>query len=133
LSLKDFEGTRFRNNNTHKLKIRNTVVTHLQKFMHNNQRLENIQDELIRLLKITKSYCKNNTNIIFTKADKGNVIVALDGAHYFNSINLMLNDQTTYERIQKNPVKNLEQKLNNILKRWFSLGFISKEELFSKK
>jgi len=95
------------------------------------QRLESIQDELMRLLKITKSYCKNNKNVIFTKADKGNVTVALDRAHYFNSIDLMLNDQTTYERIQKNPVRNLEQKLNNILKRWFSLGFISKEELFS--
>jgi len=87
--------------------------------MHINQRLENMQDELIRLLKITKSYCKNNTNIIFTKADKGNVTVALDRAHYFNSINLMLNDQTTYEKIQKNPVKNLEQKLNNTIKDGF--------------
>jgi len=109
--IKDFEGRGFRNNNTQKLKIRNTVVTQLQKFIHNNQGSESIQDELIRLLKTTKSYCKNNTNVIFTKADKGNVTVALDRAHYFDSINLMLNDETTYERIQKNPVRNLEQKL----------------------
>jgi len=129
--IKDFEGTGFRNNNTQKLKIRNTVVTQLQKFMHNNQGSENIQDELIRLQKTTNLYFKNNKNIIFTKADTGNVTVALDRAHYFDSINLMLNDQTTYEKVQKNPVKNLEQRLNIILKRWLSLGFITKEELFS--
>jgi len=44
---------------------------------------------------------------------------------------LLLSDSTTYEKIQKNPVKNLEQKLNNTLKRWHSLGFISKQELYS--
>jgi len=45
----------------------------------------------------------------------------------------MLKDSTTYEIIGKNPVKNVEQKLNNILKRWFTLGYISKQELYSLK
>jgi len=44
----------------------------------------------------------------------------------------MLKDSTTYEIIGKNPVKNVEQKLNNILKRWFTLGYIPKQELFIK-
>jgi len=42
----------------------------------------------------------------------------------------MLKDSTTYEIINKNPVKIVEQKLNNILKRWLSLDYISKQELF---
>jgi len=128
--IKDFEGTSFRNNKQ-KFKIRNTVVTQLQKFTNNTQPVDNIQVELLRLLKITSSFCKENKNIIFTKADKGNITVALDREHYKNSMELLLKDSSTYEKIQKNPVKNLEQKLNNILKRWFSLGFISKQELYS--
>jgi len=71
------------------------------------------------LLKTTRSFCKENKNTIFTKADKGNITVALDRDHYINSIKLLLKDSTTYEKIPKNPVKNLEQKLNNILKRWY--------------
>jgi len=39
-------------------------------------------------------------------------MVALDRAHYINSMNLLLKDLTTYEIIQKNPVKNLEKNKN---------------------
>jgi len=128
--IKDFEGIGFRNNNSQKLKIRNTVVTQLHKFMNNEQQMDDVQKELWRLLNKTRSFCKDNSNIIFTKADKGNITVALDRNHYINSINLLLKDESTYEIIQKNPVKNLEQRLNNILKRWHSLGFVSKQDLF---
>jgi len=125
--IKDFESTGFLGNNNQKLKIRNTVVTQLEKFMKNKQHDNNIHVELMRLLKITKSFFKDNTNIIFTKADKGNITVALDRAHYINSITEMLKDPLTYEVIQRNPVKNLEFKLNNILKRWVSLDlFLNK-------
>jgi len=127
--IKDFEGMGFRGNNSQKLKIRNTVVTQLHKFMNNEQQMDEVQRELMRLLKKTKSFCKDNSNIIFTKADKGNITVALDRDHYINSINILLQDKSTYETIQKNPVKNVEQRLNNILKRWHSLGFVSKQEL----
>jgi len=99
--------------------------------MNNKQPVGNIQGELMRLLKTTRLFCKDNTNIIFTKADKANIMVALDRTHYINGMNLLLKDLTTYEAIQKNPVKNLEEKLNNMLKRWYSLGFILKQELYS--
>jgi len=45
----------------------------------------------------------------------------------------MLKDLTTYEIISRNPVKSVEQKFNNILKRWFTLDYISKQELYSSK
>jgi len=94
--IKDFEGTGFKNNKQ-KIKIRNTVVTQLDRFINNKQSVDNIQLELMRLLKNTRSFCKINTNIIFTKADKGNITVALDRAHYVNSMNLLLKDLSTYD------------------------------------
>jgi len=45
----------------------------------------------------------------------------------------MLKDTTTYEIIQKNPVKKVELKLNELLKRWLTLGFISKQESYILK
>jgi len=40
---------------------------------------------------------------------------------------------TKYEIIQKNPVKKVEIKLNELLKRWLVLGFISKQESYTLK
>jgi len=128
--IKDIEGKELRHNNNQRLKIRNTVVTQLQKFMNNKQQVNNIHMELNKLMQVTKSFCKNNTDILFTKADKGNITVTLDRAHYIDSVNEMLKDPTTYEIIQKNLVKKVELKLNELLKRWLALGFISKQESF---
>jgi len=82
-------------------------------------------------MQATKSFCNNNSDIIFTKADKGNITVALDRAHYIDSVNEILKDSTTYETTQKNLVKNVEMKLKEILKKWLALGFISKQESYS--
>jgi len=84
-------------------------------------------------MQVTKTFCSNNTDVIFTKADKGNITVTLDRVHYIDSVNELLKDTTTYEIIQKNPVKKVELKLNELLKRWLTLGFISKQESYSLK
>jgi len=38
------------------------------------------------LLKITNKFVRNNPNIIFTKANKGNITVALNKIEYLNKI-----------------------------------------------
>lgn len=50
---------------------------------------------------------KNNPEIIFTHADKGNVTVALNGNLYKHKIKEMLSDSDTYTRVDKDPIKNL--------------------------
>jgi len=128
--IKDIEGRDSCKNSDQRLKIRNTLVTELQRFLDNNQYINNIQKELEYFLKKTKEFCKDNVDIIFTKADKGNMTVALERTYYTENVNLMLKDSTTYEIINKNPVKSVELKLNNILKRWLMMGYISKQESF---
>jgi len=53
---------------------------------------------------------KQNPNIIFTGADKGNITVALKKTDYLNKIEKMLNvyvcDNDTYIKINKDPTKN---------------------------
>jgi len=105
-------------------------VTQLERFIDRKQYIDNTYIHLNDSLKITVEFCKKNTDIIFTTADKGNKTVTLDRKHYLNSVNEMLKDSTTYELVNKNPIKNLEQKLNNILKRWSLAGFISKQECY---
>ncbi|XP_020298057.1 uncharacterized protein LOC109862415 [Pseudomyrmex gracilis] len=68
---------------------------------------------------------KNNPDILFTRADKGNVTVAVDKNSYIERINAMLNDQTTYVKINKNSTKNIEDTLNTLLKKWLAKKYIS--------
>jgi len=129
--IKDLEDKGLAHNDEQKLKIKDLAINKLQKFIKNEQYLNDTQKKILHLIRITRPFCKENQNIIFTKADKGNVTVALNRIHYYDSMNKLLADKTTYEIIHKNPVKNIESKLSNLLKRWFTLGFITKQELFS--
>jgi len=67
------------------------------------------------LFKSTVNFNKEHLNIIFTKADKGNITVTLERELYIKKMEELLGD--TYTKIKKNPMKNLEKTLNNFLKR----------------
>jgi len=79
----------------------------------------------------TIGFCKNNPNILFTKADKGNITVAINREEYTNKMESMLQDKNTYIIIKKNPMKSLERKLNHLLMNWFQKSFITKQTYFS--
>jgi len=82
-------------------------------------------------LSTTIQFYKKNPNIIFTRADKDNVTVALDKTSYTKNIGKLLNDESTYTIIKKNPLKILERKLNETLKTWYKKEYITKKEYFS--
>jgi len=89
-----------------------------------------VDTKLIQLRNTTKHFCYNNRNIIFTRADKGNVTVAIDRVSYINKVEEILNDDNTYTVVKKNPIKSIENNLNNILKEWSQKGYISKQQYF---
>jgi len=63
---------------------------------------ENIIDKTLLSLKtLTTRFCKNNPNILFIRADKGNVTVALDRNEYIKKIESMLHDSDTYITVKK--------------------------------
>jgi len=49
-------------------------------------------------------FSKNNPNILFTRADKDNITVALDRDMYTDKITKMLHDKDTYNVINRNPM-----------------------------
>jgi len=62
--------------------------------------------------KATKSFLRNNHNIMIIRADKDNVIVAED----YRMLTL-LNDENTYEVIKKDLINILSRKLKELLTR----------------
>jgi len=108
--------------------IRNTAIPQFHKFLKNKPPRNIINENLLHMQHITQQFCRDNHNIIFTKADKGNITVALDKKHYINEMNDILKDVNTYMMVKKNPIKSIERDLNNFLKIWLQKGYINKQQ-----
>jgi len=82
--------------------IRNTAIQQFHKFLKNTPPRNIINENLLHLQHRTQQFCRDNLNIIFTKADKRNITVAMDKKHYINEINDLLKDVNTYMMVKKN-------------------------------
>ncbi|XP_018376461.1 PREDICTED: uncharacterized protein LOC108769774 [Trachymyrmex cornetzi] len=78
--------------------------------------------------KTTKLFLEQNKNILLTRADKGNVTVAMDAKDYKQKMLSLLNDDSTYEIIRKNPICNLTRKLGELLILWKNKDYITKQD-----
>jgi len=80
---------------------------------------------LLQLNGITKNFLNDNQNLIITRADKGNIIVALDKDKYIQKIEEMLNDDETYMVVNRNPINKLISNLRELLVKWKNNGYIT--------
>lgn len=77
------------------------------------------------LLRATKQFLKTNSNLIITRADKGNITVTLDKNDYILKIEEMLKDRETYTIVKKNLINKLISGQRDILKRWRKGNYIT--------
>lgn len=78
------------------LNIRNLSIPIMNTIFSLPQQRNGVADRLRCLLKHTKKFTQDNPEIIFTKADKGNIIVALNRDMYKLKMSQMLEDRDTY-------------------------------------
>jgi len=125
--IKDIEGNSYCQDTNRQILIRNMAIPQFYKFIKNKTVMSQSTNEFTHLLNVTKKFCKNNKNIIFTKADKGNVTVAMDKDSYIKKVEELLKDENTYIIIKKNPIKSIENNLNNTVKKWLQKEYITKQ------
>ena len=58
---------------------------------------------------------RENPNIVIRKADKSQIYVILYKEHYLNKLNNILNDESKFEKLTRNPVDALKTKANKII------------------
>ena len=58
---------------------------------------------------------KKREDIVITKADKGNTVVILDRLAYEEKLGNLLSNGVTYEKLSKNPLKELQRVYNRSL------------------
>jgi len=67
-----------------------------------------VDKSLSQLAKDSRVFLKDmNDRIIFTRADKGNVTVALDRQVYISRVNEMLQNVDTYEAVERDPMRRM--------------------------
>lgn len=78
---------------------RSSAVPILKQFLTTSYIVSKLNKNLCAMEREVSEFISSNPNIIYCRADKGNVTVALDMAAYVSEINNMLSDVTTYEII----------------------------------
>jgi hypothetical protein len=84
------------------------------------------------MFRLTSQFYKN-PNVLFTQADKGNVVVALDRESYIEKMEEALNNTSTYNIVKNNPASGLERNLNKLLKNWLQKDYIEKQKHYTFK
>ncbi|KMQ83101.1 hypothetical protein RF55_20926 [Lasius niger] len=74
-------------------------------------------NEIRKLVTVTNKFLNQHPNLILTRADKGNVTVALDKDKYLNKVEDLLRDTETYTTLKKDPTRKLITQLRDILTR----------------
>lgn len=81
-----------------------------------------LSDNLIKVSLSTQRFIRENFDVIFTKADKGNVTVALDKNNYLSKIMILLADNNISLLRKTQQEKSLS--LHDFLTRWSKLNYI---------
>ncbi|XP_011865403.1 PREDICTED: uncharacterized protein LOC105560690, partial [Vollenhovia emeryi] len=130
--IKDLESDTRRQLLNNRITLRNTILPQFHNLINNNQ-LQKTEKNFKNMLDSTIEFQRENPDILFTRADKGNITVAIDKSLYFKKMTDILDDRETYEVVNKDPSGILEKKLNNLLKNWANNKYISELQHFQLK
>ncbi|XP_020299356.1 uncharacterized protein LOC109863510, partial [Pseudomyrmex gracilis] len=108
-----------------KMEFRNRFVALLSNVQKRKEKRTILDTEILTALSATNTFLNNNKNILLTKADKGNIVVALDRSVYIDKMRSLLLDNDTYVELKRNPANKLLDSLQVLLKRWRDRDYIS--------
>ncbi|XP_063975376.1 uncharacterized protein LOC135161598 isoform X2 [Diachasmimorpha longicaudata] len=84
--------------------------------------------ELMEKIRSAKTFKKSHPEIVFLKADKGNVTVAVNRQQYIAKMSDLLSDSSTYTVIKNDPTPTIQRKVNRLVLNWYNNGFITEAD-----
>jgi len=129
--IKDLENNIKRYQIESQVKIRNSIIPQFHRLLHIKTQQNSTSERIKSLINYTKQFCQNNPKVIFTRADKGNITVALNRDSYIKKMEEALGDTNTYAIVKVDPSSTIEKKLNLIIKKWLKNEYISKVEMLN--
>ena len=93
--------------------LRHKLLNTTYNFLNSSQNISAVDKALAKNLKESKLFLQKNTELFITKADKGNVTVILNLSDYNEKMLQLLNDNSTYKKINYNPLELMNKKNKN--------------------
>lgn len=126
--LKNFESRSFLieadNRNEARLDLTNLIMKNL-----NNKKHVSVFDKtFIKHLKTCNDFLAKNKQLLITRADKGQSTVIINRDDYNNKMVQLLNDEKTYKKLNISPLKNTQNEVNNMVKRWHNNKWIDDKQ-----
>ncbi|XP_025266911.1 uncharacterized protein LOC112638816 [Camponotus floridanus] len=104
---------------------RNSVANSLNRFLCEKRHVNCIDRYVLGSLSLCKQFLHNNDDLFVTRADKGQVTVVMNKTDYVEKMEALLNDQSTYRKLNKDPIRKLTNKINTMVKSWRSNDLIN--------
>ena len=77
-------------------------------------------------IKKSQVFLKEHSNLLITKADKGNKTVILSSEEYDSKMTELLGDENTYRTLRGDPSMKVLKQINAMVDRWFDQKYIDK-------
>ena len=85
--------------------IRYSVIANINNYIHDNHHMKAADLKFESDVKFTKDFLKKNSDLFFTNSDKCNNTVATYKKGYIESMEGQLQDQSTYQKLDYNPLE----------------------------
>ena len=127
---KCLENTIYLNKNADN-KLRNDVLHIINSHVKNKPHISYSDKVINNNILLTKKFLKQNPNVFFTKADKGNATVAIEHNVYIQKVEEALGDDSYYIPLEKkNPINIARKKMTQLLKKWSARGVFECDNSF---
>ncbi|XP_071577748.1 uncharacterized protein [Temnothorax nylanderi] len=103
---------------------RSSVADSLHRFLNKDLHMKYIDRYILNEFNNCKKFLKNNQDIFVTKADKGQITVIMNKTDYNDRMKDLLNDNSTYKKLNNDPSKQLTTKLNKLVRSWLDNDII---------
>lgn len=110
-TIKDVENNIKKFDISTKSNISNKICMFLNNIIKDTKPPIKTETKLINASKAVSKFLPNNSDIIFTRADKGNSTFAILKEDYTKNINELLRDNDTYLQIKIYPINTIEENL----------------------
>ncbi|XP_071653737.1 uncharacterized protein, partial [Temnothorax longispinosus] len=124
--IKNFEQANYMLEKEKVNEVRCLISNSLHDFIKTNKKFNTIDRYINSQFSICNKFLRDNADLLVTNADKGQTTVIMNRNDYNLQMNSLLNDSSTYRKLNKDPIKKITSKLNCLVKSWLNNDIIDK-------
>lgn len=126
-TIKDLETNIYKIPEDQRDEFRKRVINTSSNFLKKSHHISVTDRVIAKNIKETNKFVSENKNLLITKADEGNITVILNRKDYIKKCENILNDESSYKKLDYNPEDILKKDTLKILDKCHLDGFLGKD------